>query len=221
MPLQSAVFLAEMILQTLSAKPRFVDLFCGIGGFRLAFEDAGAKCVFSCDADKFCRVTYKANFDDEPHGNIYEIAVSEIPEHEILCAGFPCQPFSLAGVSKKKSLGRGHGFKDEKQGNLFLTIAQILSFRRPEAFVLENVKHLKNHDDGRTFRIILDILTKVLGYTVHEAIIDAQGVVPQRRERIFLVGFRDATFFQFPTFSKEGPRLRKILDRNIPDKYTL
>ncbi len=202
-------------------KTRFVDLFSGIGGFRIAFENAGGQCIFSCDADKYSRITYETNFGEEPRGNIYDIAVSEIPEHDVLCAGFPCQPFSLAGVSKKNSLGRGHGFKDEKQGNLFLAIAQILSFRRPNAFVLENVKHLKNHDEGRTYRIILDILTKALGYEVHEAIIDSQGVVPQRRERIFLVGFRESRPFLFPNFPSQGPKLRKILERSVSDKYTL
>lgn len=122
---------------------RFIDLFCGIGGFRLAFEKAGAKCVFSSDWDKFSRLTYAANFGETPHGDIHFVAVADIPKFDILCGGFPCQPFSLAGVSKKNSLGRQHGFADVKQGNLFFSIADILDHHQPPAFVLENVKHLR------------------------------------------------------------------------------
>jgi len=129
---------------------RFIDLFCGIGGFRLAFERAGARCVFSSDWDKYSRQTYAANFGETPHGDIHSVAVADIPKFDILCGGFPCQPFSLAGVSKKNSLGRQHGFADEKQGNLFFSIAEILDYHQPPAFVLENVKHLVRHDQGRT-----------------------------------------------------------------------
>ncbi len=123
--------------------PRFIDLFCGIGGFRIAFEKVGGRCVFSSDYDKFSQQTYEANFGEKPHGDIHSVAVADIPAHDILCGGFPCQPFSLAGVSKKLSLGHKHGFDDEKQGNLFFSIADILDFHRPAAFVLENVKNLK------------------------------------------------------------------------------
>ena len=137
---------------------RFIDLFCGIGGFRLAFERAGARCVFSSDWDKFSRQTYAANFGETPHGDIHSVAVADIPKFDILCGGFPCQPFSLAGVSKKNSLGRKHGFEDVKQGNLFFSIADILDYHQPPAFVLENVKHLVRHDQGRTFKIIHDTL---------------------------------------------------------------
>lgn len=171
-------------------KFRFVDLFCGIGGFRLAFASAGCKCVFSSDWDKFSQQTYEANFGERPHGDIHAIAVADIPPHDILCAGFPCQPFSIAGVSKKLSLGRKHGFEDVKQGNLFFEIASILEYHRPAAFVLENVKNLKGHDQGRTFEIIRYTLEEALGYTVYYKIIDARSVVPQHRERIFMVGFR-------------------------------
>ena len=171
--------------------PRFIDLFCGIGGFRIAFERAGGRCVFSSDYDKFSQQTYEANFGERPHGDIHSVAVADIPAHDILCGGFPCQPFSIAGVSKKLSLGRKHGFDDEKQGNLFFSIADILDFHRPAAFVLENVKNLKGHDGGKTFDIIHSTLTDALGYTVYHKIIDAQSVVPQHRERIFLVGFRE------------------------------
>jgi len=174
-----------------AASPRFIDLFCGIGGFRIAFEKVGGRCVFSSDYDKFSQQTYEANFGEKPHGDIHGVAVADIPAHDILCGGFPCQPFSIAGVSKKLSLGRKHGFDDEKQGNLFFSIADILDFHRPAAFVLENVKNLKGHDGGKTFDIIHRTLTDALGYTVYYKIIDAQSVVPQHRERIFLVGFRE------------------------------
>ena len=202
-------------------KPRFIDLFCGIGGFRLAFERTGGKCVFSSDWDKYSQITYEANFGKKPHGDIHQVTVADIPPHDILCAGFPCQPFSIAGVSKKLSLGRKHGFDDEKQGNLFFEIANILEYHKPAAFVLENVKNLRNHDQGRTFEIIYNTLTEALGYTVYHKIIDAQCVVPQHRERIFLVGFREPRHFEFPEFPKEGPKLSTILESNPLDKYTL
>jgi DNA (cytosine-5)-methyltransferase 1 len=207
--------------QALQTKPRFIDLFCGIGGFRLAFDRASGECVFSCDWDKYSRRTYEANFHEEPHGDIYGIGISTIPDHDILCGGFPCQPFSLAGVSKKNSLGRQHGFDDEKQGNLFFQIANILDYHRPDAFLLENVKNLKNHDGGRTFETIYRILTKDLGYHVHHKVIDARSVVPQHRERIFLVGFKEPRWFEFPKFPTKGPKLKSILQDNVDPKYTL
>jgi DNA (cytosine-5)-methyltransferase 1 len=200
---------------------RFVDLFCGIGGFRIAFERAGGRCVFSSDYDKFSQQTYEANFGERPHGDIHTVAVSDIPAHDILCAGFPCQPFSIAGVSKKLSLGRKHGFEDIKQGNLFFSIADILDFHRPAAFVLENVKNLKGHDGGKTFDIIHRTLTEALGYTVYYRILDAQSVVPQHRERIFIVGFREWRHFEFPQLPAQGPKLASILDPDVPSKYTL
>lgn len=201
---------------------RFIDLFCGIGGFHRAFEKHGGHCVFASDWDKYSQVTYRANFPETPLiGDITKVPVEEIPEHDVLCAGFPCQPFSLAGVSKKNSLGRKHGFEDERQGNLFFNIAAILDHHRPPAFVLENVKNLKSHDKGRTFKTINEILTKDLGYHVYYKIIDAQSVVPQHRERIFIVGFREPRFFEWPEFPKEGPKLGEILDDKVEQKYTL
>lgn len=202
---------------------RFIDLFCGIGGFRLAFERAGCQCVFSSDWDKYSQKTYKANFNEEPYGDIYSVADEKIPEHEILCAGFPCQPFSIAGVSKKLSLGRKHGFQDEKQGNLFFKIIEILDYRRPDAFILENVKNLKSHDRGNTYKLIMDLLRNKLKYYVPTpAIIDARGLVPQHRERIFIVGFKKKQpGFKFPEISNEGPKLKTILDSHVPAKYTL
>lgn len=202
-------------------KPRFIDLFCGIGGFRIAFEKAGGKCVFSSDYDKFSQQTYEANFGERPHGDIHAVAVADIPEHDILCGGFPCQPFSIAGVSKKNSLGRLHGFDDAKQGNLFFSTADIIDYHRPAAFVLENVKNLKSHDKGKTFEVIHRTLTEALGYTVYTKIIDARFVVPQHRERIFLVGFREWRDFEFPKFPEEGPTLGSILEPTPDPKYTL
>jgi DNA (cytosine-5)-methyltransferase 1 len=200
---------------------RFIDLFCGIGGFRIAFEKVGGKCVFSSDYDKFSQQTYKANFGELPHGDINKVEVADIPSHDILCAGFPCQPFSIAGVSKKNSLGRLHGFDDVKQGNLFFSIADILDHHRPAAFVLENVKNLKGHDKGRTFAVIKDTLESVLGYTIYTKIIDAKTVVPQHRERIFIVGFREKRDFEFPVFPEQGPLLGTILESRPDAKYTL
>ncbi len=200
---------------------RFIDLFCGIGGFRLAFERAGCRCVWSSDWDKYAQQTYEANFGERPHGDIHSVAVADIPTHDILCGGFPCQPFSIAGVSKKQSLGRKHGFQDEKQGNLFFSIAEIIDYHRPAAFVLENVKNLRSHDRGHTFEIIHSTLTEALGYTVYHKVLDAQRFVPQHRERIFIVGFRDWRYFEFPELGTDGPKLASILDASVPSKYTL
>jgi DNA (cytosine-5)-methyltransferase 1 len=204
-----------------SEKLRFIDLFCGIGGFRLAFERAGCECVFSSDWNEQAQITYEANFHERPHGDIYSVPDNAIAPHNILCGGFPCQPFSIAGVSKKLSLGKKHGFEDKEQGNLFFKLAELIDHHRPDAFVLENVKHLVRHDKGQTFRIIQETLTEHLKYTVYHKVIDAQAVVPQHRERIFLVGFREKRSFEFPEFPKEGPKLESILESEVPEKYTL
>ena len=200
---------------------KFIDLFCGIGGFRIAFESVGGECVFSSDWDKFSRQTYEANFGEIPHGDIYNVPNEVIPDHDILCAGFPCQPFSLAGVSKKNSLGRKHGFEDELQGNLFSQIVRILQ-KNPRAFVLENVKNLKSHDEGRTFQTICYYLEEKLNYKIFYKIIDGQSVVPQHRERIFIVGFKDHEVeFDWPRFPLKGPNLNSILSKTVDDKYIL
>ncbi|HMN04428.1 MAG TPA: DNA (cytosine-5-)-methyltransferase [Flavobacteriales bacterium] len=207
---------------TVNGSYRFIDLFCGIGGFHRAFAKQGAHCVFASDWDKYSQITYRQNFPDtQLIGDITAVAMKDIPQHDILCAGFPCQPFSLAGVSKKNSLGRKHGFEDERQGNLFFNIAAILDHHRPAAFVLENVKNLKSHDKGRTFKVIHETLTKELGYHVYYRIIDAQSVVPQHRERIFIVGFREPRYFHWPEFPKEGPKLGAILEDKVDPKYIL
>ncbi len=196
---------------------RFIDLFAGIGGLRLGFESIGGRCVFTSEWNEYSRRTYVANFglDHAIAGDITGIHEKDIPAHDVLLAGFPCQPFSIAGVSKKNALKRPHGFRCELQGNLFFDVARILRFHRPRAFLLENVKNLVSHDHGNTFRIILETLTQDLGYHVHWRIIDAKAWVPQHRERIFVVGFRDSNEFWFDSLntpdSTNGPRLRTVL----------
>lgn len=167
---------------------RFIDLFAGIGGIRLAFEAARCSCVFSSEWDKYAQVTYRAFFGETPEGDINDIPLNGIPSHDILTAGFPCQPFSLAGVSKKNSMGRTHGFEDPTQGTLFFNIKAILEHSRPAAFLLENVKNLRSHDGGRTFAVIREKLTEA-GYDFQAEVIDSAGWVPQHRERIYIVGF--------------------------------
>src|SRR6185437_9473722 len=199
----------------------FIDLFAGIGGMRLAFERAGGKCVFSSEWNKYSQQTYAANFGEVPEGDITSINENEIPDHDILAAGFPCQPFSIAGVSKKQSLNRPHGFEDETQGTLFFDIARILKAKRPKAFLLENVKNLQSHDGGNTFQIMLKTLRDHLGYDVHYKVIDAKVVVPQHRERIFIVGFSKPTEFTFPEIPDRKIVVRDILEGRVSKKYTL
>lgn len=201
----------------------FIDLFAGIGGFRIAFEKAGATCVFSSEWDKYAQETYLANYGERPFGDITKIQTSDIPDHDILTAGFPCQPFSIAGVSKHNALGNAHGFEHATQGTLFFDVARIISEKRPAAFVLENVKNLKTHDKGKTFRIILETLTDELGYDVHYSVIDARFVVPQHRERIYIVGFREPKDFRFPRpiLTDRMPKVSDILETTVDEKYTL
>jgi DNA (cytosine-5)-methyltransferase 1 len=201
---------------------KFIDLFAGIGGTRIAFEQAGCECVFSSESDKYAQQTYKANFKELPFGDITQIPSSEIPDHDILVAGFPCQPFSLSGVSKKNALNRPHGFDDPTQGNMFFEIERILRDRKPRAFLLENVKNLKSHDGGKTFQVIRDILTNKLGYDIHPVVIDAVSYVPQHRERIYIVGFKDPVNFDPPHTNGEiKPKCRNILDDYVDPKYTI
>jgi DNA (cytosine-5)-methyltransferase 1 len=202
-------------------EPTFIDLFCGIGGMRLAFESAGSRCVFSSDWDKFAQQTYAANFGESPHGDLRKITSDEIPDHDILVGGFPCQPFSISGVSKKNSLGRAHGFADRTQGTLFFEIARVIRDKQPEAFLLENVKNLVGHDSGRTFNVILQTLEKDLDYFIEYKILDAAPYVPQHRERLYIVGFREPRIFTWPDSAVSYPAFRSILDRTPDDKYTL
>jgi len=210
-------------------KPKFtfIDLFAGIGGFRIAMQEQGGKCVFSSEWNAYAQKTYFANFGEMPFGDITKEATkSFIPEHfDILCAGFPCQPFSIAGVSKKKSLGRETGFKDKTQGTLFFDVADIISRHRPKAFFLENVKNLTSHDGGKTYHVIKETLEE-LRYSVHALVMDGQTYVPQHRERIMIVGFDKDIFdekeiFTFPKQHKAKRTVSEILDPNIDPKYTL
>lgn len=205
----------------------FIDLFAGMGGFRLAMQAQGGKCVFSSEWNKYAQKTYFANFGEMPFGDITkESTKGYIPEHfDILCAGFPCQPFSIAGVSKKKSLGRETGFKDKTQGTLFFDVADIISRHRPKAFYLENVKNLTSHDKGNTFRVIRETLEE-LNYSIHYQVMDGQTYVPQHRERIMIVGFdRDRyhgeEHFEFPEQHEADRTIGEILDPNADPKYTL
>lgn len=205
-------------------KFKFIDLFAGIGGMRLAFDKAGGKCVFTSEWDKYPAKMYEDNFGEKPAGDITKIHASDIPAHDILVAGFPCQPFSIAGVSKKISLGRSHGFEDKTQGTLFFDVARIIAHHRPKMFLLENVKNLKSHDKGNTFRIILETLRDELGYTVTEKIIDGGLLVPQHRERIYIVGTLSPNAFQFPEIKKVERTLNDVLEpinKKNDLKYTL
>lgn len=202
----------------------FIDLFAGIGGFRIAFQNAGGKCVFTSEWDKFAKQTYEANFGECPYGDITKIDKNEIPDHDILCAGFPCQPFSLAGVSKKNSLGRKHGFEDETQGTLFFEIKEIIKLKRPKAFMLENVKNLISHDKGNTFHIIKNTLEEELGYVINWKVVDGAKWVPQHRERIFIVGYDpkqinispdDILIPSGPDEDYNYPELKNIINKDI------
>jgi len=196
----------------------FIDLFAGIGGIRMAFEGIGGKCIFTSEWDSYAQKTYALNFRDghSINGDITKIPASDIPDHDVLLAGFPCQPFSIAGVSKKNALGRAHGFACETQGTLFFDVARILETKRPRAFLLENVKNLMSHDKGRTFDVIRRTLTEELGYHIHWRIIDGAHFLPQHRERIIIVGFREPVAFDWeaiPLPKKGSRQLRDILHR--------
>ncbi len=203
----------------------FIDLFAGIGGIRMAYQKVGGKCVFSSEYNKFSKVTYEANFGEVPFGDITQIDAKFIPNHDVLLAGFPCQPFSIAGVSKKNSLGRKHGFLDETQGTLFFDIARILKSKRPKSFMLENVKNLVSHDKGKTFEVIYNVLDE-LGYSVHFRVLNGKHFVPQNRDRIIIVGFDKNIFnghenFKFPELPEPKRVIREILEENPDPKYTL
>lgn len=205
----------------------FIDLFAGMGGFRLAMRAQGGKCIFSSEWNKYAQKTYLANFGDLPFGDItLESTKAYIPEKfDVLCAGFPCQPFSIAGVSKKNSLGRETGFKDKTQGTLFFDVADIISRHRPKAFYLENVKNLVSHDRGRTFKVIAETLEE-LDYSIHYRVLDGQSFVPQHRERIMIVGYDKKIYggrekFRFPEPGKSQKCVGDILDEKVPERYTL
>lgn len=239
---KAAVFRALGVIAQFSAKPsaaspnrhsgfRFIDLFAGIGGLRIGFQGIGGHCVFTSEWDKHSQETYRRNFrDNHPvHGDIREFSDDPalIPEHDVLLAGFPCQPFSIAGVSKKNSLGRPHGFLCDTQGTLFFDTARIIAHHQPAAFLLENVKNLESHDKGKTFSTIMKVLRNELGYHVQARVISSAPWVPQKRQRIFIVGFRNPTGFDLSSLalpsSEFGPKLGSILDphEDVDAKYTL
>jgi len=209
-----------------NAKFRFVDLFAGIGGMRIAFEHHGGECVFTSEWDKYCQRTYFENFGVMPSGDITKINEYDIPDHEILVAGFPCQPFSIAGVSKKNSLGRATGFLDKTQGTLFFDVVRIINAKRPRAFLLENVKNLKSHDKGKTWKVIMETLD-ALNYQVFTGILDGRLFSPQHRERIFIVGFDRHRYGPLIGFDLDvTPAVKQlyvkdILESEVDDKYTL
>lgn len=206
---------------------RFIDLFAGIGGMRLAFEGIGCRCVFSCEADRFSRETYRINFGEESGGDIRGIRCEDIPEYEILLGGFPCQSFSRAGVSSRVGLGRSHGFGDEGSGRLFFELARVMGCKKPMGFMLENVKNLVYHDKGRTFGVVVETL-RGLGYEVYWKVVDSRYFVPQRRERVIIVGIRRdicdrGLVFRFPEMGVTDGLLRlgDILEESVDEKYTL
>lgn len=229
-------FIAGSIMQSLSNQSQvgekknslftFIDLFAGIGGMRIAFENNGGDCVYSNEWNKYSQQTYFANFGEQPDGDITKVDARMIPDHDILVAGFPCQPFSIAGVSKKLSLGRATGFEDKTQGTLFFDVCRIIKAKRPKAFLLENVKNLKSHDKGNTFKIIMESLEE-LDYDVFYAILDGQNYVPQHRERILIVGFDRQRYgkeieFRFDISPVDPkPVMKDILEEVPDDKYTL
>lgn len=221
----------------------FIDLFAGIGGIRRGFEKAGGECVFTSEWDKFAQESYKANFPQDNHkifGDIREVKSKQIPDFDVLLGGFPCQPFSLAGVSKKNSLGRDHGFLDKTQGTLFFEVARIIKDKQPKAFLLENVKNLLSHDHGRTFNVVLETL-KELEYEVKYKVISAETFVPQKRKRILIAGFKNGSDFSWDDveLGENKPTMRDVLhstsltepsadldrfvtrDGLVQDKYTL
>jgi DNA (cytosine-5)-methyltransferase 1 len=201
-----------------AGKFTFIDLFAGIGGLRLAFESVGGECVFTSEWDSYAQRTYQANHQHshQLNGDITKVPVEEVPDHDVLLAGFPCQPFSIAGVSKKNALGRAHGFADETQGTLFFDVARIIADKRPKAFLLENVKNLMSHDKGRTFAVIRKTLSEELGYHIHCKVIDGAHFTPQHRERILIVGFRSPVEFDWSAYSlpeKGSKTLKDILHK--------
>jgi DNA (cytosine-5)-methyltransferase 1 len=196
---------------------RFIDLFCGIGGFRFAAEQVfskyglSSKCVFSSDIDPYAREAYKANFGEYPSGDITQIDENNIPDHDILFAGFPCQPFSI--------IGNGKGF-DDIRGTLFFDIARILAAKRPKGFILENVKQLIGHNNGKTLKKILQVLRDELGYTVYYKSLNALDYgLPQKRERVIIVGFYLPMVFQFPLKQKTFMPLSEILEKKVDKKH--
>ena len=211
---------------------KFIDLFAGIGGFHLALQSLGGQCVFASEIDEKARATYRQNHGMNPHGDIRAITApdrpdnvikTQIPDHDILAAGFPCQPFSLAGVSARNALGQSHGLLDETQGTLFYDIARIVKIKQPKAMILENVSNIVRHDGGKTFDVLKRVIGD-LGYSLSWRILNSETLVPQRRRRCFMVAFRDADMGEemiFPELTGDPIPLRNALEENVDEKYTL
>jgi DNA (cytosine-5)-methyltransferase 1 len=210
---------------------RFIDLFAGIGGFRIAMQNVGGKCVFASEWDEAAKQTYFNNYGEIPFGDIHQFTGSKIsdgelkaliPDHEVLTAGFPCQPFSLAGVSSRRSLGLADGFACQTQGTLFFDIARIARLKKPKVLFLENVKNLINHDGGLTFKVIKNTIEEELGYSFNSTIIDSSSVVPQRRLRCYMVCFLDKRIeFTFPSFTGAPRPLSEALQKQVPSSFTI
>ncbi len=201
----------------------FCDLFAGIGGIRMPFQELGGRCGFSCEWDKFAQKTYRMNYGETPAGDIRQVASNDIPDIDVLLAGIPCQPFSRAGVSKKQSLGRPTGFEDKTQGTLFFEVARIIRDKRPKAFLLENVKNLTSHDGGKTFKVIRQTLEEDLGYHIFWKVLDSKNWTCQHRERIYIVGFREEVPFSWDDLEVPGPghTLGEILEEQPNERYTI
>ncbi|WP_084977188.1 DNA (cytosine-5-)-methyltransferase [Plesiomonas shigelloides] len=216
------VFGSLKLKPTFDAKFRFIDLFAGIGGVRLGFQDNGGVCVFSSEYDKAAQRTYKENHGEFPFGDITKIDEGQIPEHDVLLAGFPCQPFSNAGVSARNAVGKKHGFLCDTQGTLFFDVMRIVDSRKPKVVFLENVRNLERHDKGRTFQTIRETIENS-GYKFYYKVIDSSSVVPQRRVRCYMVAIRSdiSVEFDFPEFVGEPKPLRSILEKEVDEKYTI
>jgi DNA (cytosine-5)-methyltransferase 1 len=216
----------------LVVKPKFtfIDLFAGIGGFRLALQSLGGKCVFSSEWDAYAKQTYWNNFGEVPFGDITQFTAeartddeidAAIPNHDVLAGGFPCQPFSRAGVSARSSLGQKHGFSCEIQGTLFFDLVRIAKAKRPKVLFLENVRNLQSHDGGQTFDRIRKTIENDLGYSFESMAIDSSTLVPQRRKRCYMVCFRDGKKFDFPEFAGPSKNLGSILEDDPDSRFTI
>jgi DNA (cytosine-5)-methyltransferase 1 len=216
------VFSQLPLKPVLNPKFRFIDLFAGIGGVRLGFQHNGGACVFSSEYDRAAQKTYKENHGELPFGDITKINENEIPDHDVLLAGFPCQPFSNAGVSARNAVGKQHGFLCDTQGTLFFDVMRVIDAKKPRVIFLENVRNLERHDQGQTFQTIQNTIKKS-GYRFHYKVIDSSSVVPQRRVRCYMVAVRNdiAASFSFPDFTGEPKPLRTILEKKVDDKFTI
>lgn len=214
-----------------NAKFRFIDLFAGIGGFHIALEKLGGSCQFASEIDDRARTVYYENFGLMPFGDIRQITGPDkndamidfmVPDHNILAGGFPCQPFSLAGVSARNSLGREHGLMDKTKGTLFFDICRIAKVKKPDVLFLENVKNLTSHDGGKTFDVIKSTIEDELDYKFYSCVLNSESLTAQRRKRLFIVAFKDKSKnFTFPELKGEALPLKSILEKKVDDSFTI